>query len=83
MPSFARFLAQEAVGELDQEAGAVAGLRIAAAGTAVLEVLEHLDALVDDACERVAVDVRDEADAAGVVLVRRIVEPLRAPGVRA
>jgi hypothetical protein len=71
-----RLLAQKAVGKLDQDAGAIAGLRVAAAGAPVLEVHEHLDALVDQRVGRLAPDVRDEADSAGVVLAGGIVEPL-------
>ena len=37
-------LGQEAVRHLDQDAGAVAGVLLAAAGPAVLEVQQHLDA---------------------------------------
>ena len=68
---------EELVGNLDQHAGAVAGFRVAAAGAAVRQVDEDLDALEDDVVGLLAVDVDHEADAAGVVLVARIVEPLR------
>ena len=39
---------EELVRDLDQHAGAVAGFRIAAAGAAVRQVDEHLNALDDD-----------------------------------
>ena len=52
------------------------GLGIAAARAAVLEVEQHRDALLDDVVRLLAADVRDEADAAGVVLEGRIVETL-------
>ena len=41
-------LAQEPIGDLDQDAGAVAGVDLAAAGAAVLEVVQQLEALRDD-----------------------------------
>jgi hypothetical protein len=39
---------QEVVGELDQHAGAIAGVGLAAAGAAVRQVLERRDPVVDD-----------------------------------
>ena len=53
------------------------GLGIAAARAAVVQVLEHLDPLAHDVVRRLARDVRDEADAARVVLVGGVVEALR------
>jgi hypothetical protein len=41
-------LAQELVRNLDQDAGAVAEQRIVAGGAAMLEVLQDLQALLDD-----------------------------------
>ncbi len=78
-PGHAIQLAQEAVRELDQDSGAVPGLRVAAAGASVLEVHEHLDALVDQRMGFLAPDVGNEADPAGIVLVGGIVEPLGGP----
>jgi len=40
----------------------------------VVEVLEDLQALLDDGVRPVALDVGDEADAAGVVLVCGVVQ---------
>ena len=73
----ARFLAKERVRHLDQDAGAVAGVDLAAARTAMQQVDEHLERLPDDGVRAHAFDVDDEADATGVVLVARIVEALR------
>jgi hypothetical protein len=42
-----------------------------------IEVLEDLQALLDDLVTFLALDVGDEADAAGVVLVLRVIETLR------
>ena len=78
MPSGAVDLAQEPIRHLDQDAGAVAGVGLAAAGAAVLQVDQDLQAALDDAVRRAALDVDDEADAAGVVLVapdRRVRPP--------
>ena len=64
--------AVELVGDLDQDAGAVAHQLVGADRAAVVEVLEDLQALLDDVVRLAALDVGHEADAAGVVL--------RAPG---
>ncbi|AJX01694.1 hypothetical protein BM45_3124 [Burkholderia mallei] len=70
-------LAVERVRNLDQDARAVAHQRIGADRAAVIEVLEDLQALLDDFVALLALDVSDEADAAGVVLVLRVVQTLR------
>ena len=75
----ARLLArfdEERVGHLQQHAGAIAGVGLAAAGAAVVEVLQHLDRLLQDLVRLAALDVDHEADAAGVVLEPGIVEAL-------
>ena len=77
MPEAVALLGEEAVRHLDQDAGAVAGVLLAAAGAAVLEVQEDLEPLLDDACDLRPFDVDHEADAAGVVLVLRVVKTLR------
>jgi hypothetical protein len=64
------------VRDLHEDAGAVAGERIAAAGTAVGEVFEHLEPLPHDVVALHAVHVDDEAHAAGVVLIGGVVEAL-------
>ena len=69
-------LLEEGVRHLDEHAGAVAGVGLAAAGAAMIEVAQHLDGLLQDAVRLAALDVDDEADAAGLVLEPRIVEPL-------
>ena len=61
---------------LQQDAGAVAGVDLAATRAAMVEVLEDLDALLDDGVRFAALDVHDEADAAGVMLELRVVEAL-------
>src|SRR6185295_12163284 len=54
---FLRDLLEEGVRQLDEDAGAVAGVDLAAARTAVIEVLEDLDALFDDGVRLLALDV--------------------------
>jgi hypothetical protein len=72
-----RFLAEKLVGNLDQDAGAVAGVDLAAARAAVQQVDEHLERLADDGVRAHALDVDDKADAAGVAFERRVIEALR------
>ena len=67
-------LAQKAVGHLHQDAGAVPGVRVGAAGAAMFEVDEEVESLADDGVRAHAFDVRDEADAAGVVFVAGPIE---------
>ena len=71
-----QFLAEEAVGDLREQAGAVAHQRIGADRAAMRQVLEHGEAVADDLVRLDALHVGDEADAAGIVLVARIVEAL-------
>jgi hypothetical protein len=61
---------------LDQDAGAIAEQGIVAGGTAVLEVLQNLQTLLDDGVAFAVLDVDDKADAAGVMFVGGVVEPL-------
>jgi hypothetical protein len=64
------------VGDLDQDAGAVAGFRVAPAGSAMGQVDQDLDALEDDVVRLVALDVGHETDAAGVPFVGGMIEAL-------
>ncbi len=64
------------MGHLQQDAGAVTRVDLAAAGAAMVEVLEDLDALFDDGVRFATLDVHDEADAAGVMLELRVIEAL-------
>src|SRR6058998_294056 len=73
----AALAAEERVGHLDQDAGAVPRVDFAAAGPAVQQVLQHGERLADDRMRLSALDVHHEADPAGIVLVGRIVETLR------
>jgi hypothetical protein len=64
---------EELVRHLQQDAGAVTGERIATARAAVHQVEQNIDALLDDIVRGLSLDVRNETDAAGVVLMARVV----------
>ena len=66
--------AEEGVGELDQDAGAVAAQRIRTGGPTVAEVAERLQAGADDLVGRLPMQSRHEGDPAGVVMQPRIVQ---------
>ena len=67
-------LDEEGVRDLHQHAGAVAHQRVGADGAAMLEVLEDGEAVLDDLVAGAVLQVDDEADAAGIMLARRVVE---------
>ena len=73
-----RGLAEELVRQLQQHAGAVARVHLAAAGAAVQQVDRHFERLPDELVRPLALDVHDEPDAARVVLEARVVQPLGA-----
>jgi hypothetical protein len=66
--------AVEVVRDLDQDAGAVAEQRVRAGRPAMVQVQQDLQTLLDDVVALRPLDVGDEADAAGVVLVGRVVQ---------
>jgi hypothetical protein len=68
------------VRDLDQDARAVAHQLVGTHRTAVVQVLEDLQPLLDDAVRSHALDVGDEADAAGIVLVSRAVQAVGGGG---
>ena len=72
-PSVCAFAREELVRNLNQDARAIAGFRIAAAGAAMRQVDQDLQPLRDDLVRLLALDVDHEANTAGVVLVARIV----------
>ena len=63
--------AEEGIGHLHQNAGAVAGVGVGTGRAAVAQVIEHLQGFGDDGVGLVALDVGHHADAAGVVFVLR------------
>ena len=76
-PKLRTFLAEELVGDLNQDARAVAGFRIASAGATMREIDEDLDAFCDNLVRWLPFNVDDKANAAGIFLVPRIVQSLR------
>ena len=68
--------AQEGVGDLHQDAGAVAGPGIGPYRAAMGQAHQDLQALLDDAPAFEILDVADETDTARIVLIGRIVETL-------
>ena len=73
-----RHAPEESIGDLEQDAGAIARIGLAAARAAVPQVHQHLQRLLHDRVRALTLDVRDEADAARVVLVQRVIEAFRA-----
>ena len=69
-------LAEKAVGNLHENARAVAHQRIGTDGTAMRQVLENEQAVAHDLVRLLALHMCDEADAAGVMFVARIVKAL-------
>ncbi len=65
---------QELVRDLHENAGAVAGKRVGADRAAMLEVFEDGERVRDDLVALAALEIGDEADAAGVMLFLRIEE---------
>src|SRR5690606_992823 len=75
---------EERVGDLEEDAGTVAGVLLRADGAAVGQVGQRGEARVDDVAARSTAQGGDERHPAGVVLVGRVVEPLpwRRSGLR-
>jgi hypothetical protein len=70
--------AEELVRDLEEDAGAVTRVGFGARGTTVLEVHQRGDRLLDDVPAAAALHVHDERDTTGIVLVRRVIQPLGA-----
>jgi hypothetical protein len=73
-PELPRPVADELVGDLDQDAGAVAGARVRSLGSTVLEVVESRERPLDHLVDRHVVEPRHAGDAAGVMLRGGVVE---------
>ena len=58
--------------DLHKDAGAVAKTRVGADGAAMLEVAQDRQGIRNDLMRLLALDVGDEADAAGILFERRI-----------
>ena len=76
------FRREEIVGDLGQHAAAVAEGRIGADRAAMVEIDQDLKALLEDGVRLAVLHVGHKADAAGIVLLRRVVEAVRAGGQR-
>ncbi len=77
MPTLAHSAAKKLVRDLDQDAAAVAHLGVGAHRAAMVEVVRgSTRPLLDDVVRLAVLHVGDEADAAGILLVARIVEAL-------
>src|SRR5262245_2696182 len=72
----AAFLSQEFVRDLDEDACAVAGLGIGTDSATVLEITEYAEGVRHDLVSLAALQISDEADAAGVVLEAGVEETL-------
>src|SRR5208282_5215094 len=70
-------VAEEGMRNLNEDAGAVASLRVAAGCATMGEVDEDLEALADNLVTLLALDVRDQPHAAGIVFIARMIEALR------
>ena len=68
---------EEAVRDLDERAAAVAELGVGAGRAAMVEVDEDLQPATDDVVRLAVAEIRDEADAAGIMLLGRVVEAVR------
>ena len=73
-PDLGAFLQEESMGQLRQDAGAVAGLLLGSARTAVIQIDQDLDALLHDVVGFDVLQVRNETDTAGVVFEPGIVQ---------
>ena len=67
---------EEVVGDLDEDPGAVPGVVLAPAGPPVVQVDQGGDPVADQPVRLPPLEVDDEPDPAGVVLVGRVVQPL-------
>ena len=71
------FLAVKTVWNLQQDTRAVTCLRVRTHRTAVGQVDQQLQALLNNIVAFLVFDIRDEADTAGVVFVTAVIKPLR------
>ena len=71
---FLSLLAEEAMRDLKEHAGAVAGVALKAGASAMLEVHEYRKRVVEHGVASLTLQVRKRADAARIMLVRRAVK---------
>ncbi|MND25058.1 hypothetical protein D3C80_154850 [compost metagenome] len=70
------FLAEKAVGDLHENARTIAHQRISADSTAMRQVFKNEQAVLDDLVGFLTLHMGNKADAAGIVLIARIVKTL-------
>ena len=70
-------VAKQPIGHLHEDPRPIAGLGVGTERTAVSEVLERRQPEVDDRMTGAAPELGNERDAAGIVLVRGVVQPRR------
>ena len=63
--------------DLDQNSSTISGFRVAAAGSAMGQVDQNLNALLNDLVTLLATDAGHKADTAGIVLEGGIIKTLR------
>jgi hypothetical protein len=68
--------AQKNMRNLDQDPGAIAGILLAATGPAMHEVPEYRQRVRHDSMRTTTLYIHDETDAAGVVLISRVIKTL-------
>ena len=71
------FLAEKLIRHLNQNTRAVGGLGVGTHRATMGQILQYGEALLDDFVTFLALDVRDKADATGVVFIRWVVQTLR------
>jgi hypothetical protein len=71
-----KLFAEKRVRNLDQDPGAVARQRVGAHRPAMGEIAQDLEALLDDSMAFLPLDVRHEANAARIMLVRGVIKAL-------
>lgn len=76
MPCFAssEFLSVVAIGDLNQNTGTVAAEGVSPDRAAVIQVMQDEERVLNHLMRDTALDIRDETDAAGVVLCLRCVQ---------
>jgi len=62
--------------DLQKDTRTVAGIDFTTARAPVVEVVQHLQCLLDNGVRFPAFNIGNKTDPAGVMLIRRIVEPL-------
>jgi len=73
---FSAIARKEGMGNLNEDAGTIAGFRVAPARAAMGEVDQDLDALADDLMAFFAADAGDKAHSAGIMLITRVIKTL-------